>query len=76
MGAMSEETAGQVAYSFSFAPKPRRKVTYRTYRACRLKAPCGNACVLNGNVIHSYHACKECACGVCHGERFRFGGQR
>lgn len=62
---------------FSFVPKPRRKLTYRTYRSCRHKAPCGNACVLNGNVIHSYHGCKSAECGHCHGRaRFRLGGQR
>lgn len=72
-----DPTAIPVAYSFSFKPKPRRKVTYRTYRACRTKTPCGNACVLNENSPHSYHCCNFVGCQLCHGDqRFRFGGQR
>lgn len=60
----------------SFAPKPRRKAAYRTYRKCSSVAPCGSDCILNANASHVYHTCRDARCEQCHGERFRFGGQR
>lgn len=50
---------------FSFTPRPRRKVPHRTYRKCRTKPPCGNACVLNSNCKHEYHCCQAPGC-ICH----------
>jgi hypothetical protein len=40
-------------------------------KACKYPAPCGQPCVLRGDVKHTYHACKRETCEKCRGyERF------
>jgi hypothetical protein len=39
-------------------------------------APCGNKCVLRGDVYHDYCSCDDATCQACHGrERFQARGK-
>lgn len=57
---------------YSLTQRKYAKSRRRTYGKCPKKAPCGNPCILNGNVGHEYHTCRSGGCQHCHGERFRY----
>lgn len=63
-------TGIRIGYSLASRPSAKRKPS-RVMRTCHHRAPCGNACILNGNWPHCYHTCRNERCQQCHGERFR-----
>lgn len=57
--------------TFDYTPGSSKAYSRRTYSLCKVKAPCGNPCILNGTIRHYYHSCNKLSCPMCHApERF------